>query len=62
MLILTANQYDLADAGPLIVDVDNVAGEIERNFNAAHSLEKQLLNEIVSDEYIAIMGDGANEH
>lgn len=62
LLILAANQYDLPNAGPLIVDVDNIAGEIERNFNTAHSLEKRLLNEIISDEYIALMGEGANEH
>ncbi len=62
VLILAANQYDLPSKGALVTNADAIAGEIQRNFNAAHALEKRILNEIISDDYIAIMGDGANEH
>lgn len=62
ILILTANHYDLPSKGALVTNADTISGDIERNFNAAHSLEKRILNEIISDEYIAIMGEGANEH
>lgn len=62
VLVLASNQYDLPTVGALVVRPDNIASEIERNFNLAHTLEKKVLNEIISDAYIAIMGEGANEH
>ena len=62
VLILAACHYDLPDVGPLIVDVESLRLAIETNFNDSHSLEKMLLGEIISDEYLAIMGEGANEY
>lgn len=62
VLVLASNQYDVPTVGALVVSPDNIASEIERNFNLAHALEKKVLNEIMSDAYIAIMGEGADEH
>lgn len=62
VLILAARHYDIPGNGPLIVDVESLRSVIEENFNDTHSLEKRMLGEIISDEYLAIMGEGANEH
>jgi len=61
-LILAACHYDLPDVGPLIAHLDTISDVIRVNFDAAHTLEKKLLGEIISDGYLAIMGEGANEH
>lgn len=62
VLILAVRNYDLPDFGPLVVDVENLAKAIESNFDDAHSQEKCILGEVISDDYLAIMGEGANEH
>ena len=62
VLILAVRNYDLPDFGPLMVDVENFASAIESNFNDAHSLEKCILGQVISDDYLAIMGEGASEY
>jgi hypothetical protein len=62
ILILAVRNYDLPDVGPLVISVENFRAELERNYNDIHSLEKRILGEVISDDYLAIMGDGANEH
>ena len=62
VLILASCNYDLPDRGPLIVTSENIVDILADNFNSAHKLEKELLREIISDDYLAVMGDGANEH
>ncbi len=62
VLILAACHYDLPEKGPLIAKVEDLPSLIEDNLNRAHSMEKKLLGEVISDEYLAIMGEGANEH
>lgn len=62
ILIMAGCYYDLPQIGPLIVSEENLQSSIEKNFNDAHSLEKRILGEIISNEYLALMGDGAHEH
>lgn len=62
LLILVSRQYDLPGKGPLVLAVDELRAALEENFNSAHSLEKRLLSEIISDDYLDVMGEGARDH
>lgn len=62
LLIMSACNHDIADKGPLILRSENYKESIMNQFDVAHGLEKKLLVEVVSDDYLAIMGDGADEY
>ncbi|MBY4636441.1 hypothetical protein K5P26_04715 [Sphingopyxis sp. XHP0097] len=61
-LILVSRQYDLHDIGPMVVEVEQLQTVLEQNFDAAHSLEKTLLGEIISDPYLDVMGEGVRDN
>lgn len=62
VLIMAANQYDIPGIGPLILKDFDPKSLLLQNLDQAHSLEKRILNELIADEYIALMGEGANEY
>lgn len=62
VLILSACHYDVPGFGPLIAQVEDIRETIESGFNNAHQVEKGLLKELISDNYLAIMGEGASEY
>ena len=51
VLILVSRQYDLPNSGPLVIEVEKLRA----------ALEKSLLGEIISDDYLDVMGDGARD-
>jgi len=62
VLILASRQYDLPSKGPLVTTTEKLSDVLNENFNTAHSLEKKLLSEIIADEYLDQMGEGARDH
>lgn len=59
VLILVAKHYDLPGIGPLIAKIEDLEQILRKNFDSIHDVEKKLLREIISDDYLEIMGDGA---
>lgn len=62
VLILASRLYDLPERGPLIISLENLSVVLRENFNAVHSLEKKILGEIISNEYLDQMGEGARDY
>jgi hypothetical protein len=61
-LILVAAHFDLPGTSGFFVDLDTVSNDIMVQFDDAHALEKRMLVELISDDYLAIMGDGASDY
>lgn len=55
-LILIRLGYDIPGKPPLVVDVENRWEVLENCFDQVHTLEKETLFEIYSDEYLQSMG------
>lgn len=55
-IIVVSENYDLPNQPPLIVPVDHLETEIERNLENAHRREKEVLAELFSDQYLNLMG------
>lgn len=62
VLIFAALSFDIGEHGPLFVSEDNIRSAIESNFNLAHAMEKRVLSEVISQQYLAVMGEGASEY
>ena len=62
VLIMSACHYDMPKKGPLILSSQTLKEAILTQFDIAHSMEKKILGEVISDAYLKTMGDGANEY
>lgn len=54
--ILVALNFDIPGEPPLTVAIDDARQAISEYMNQAHTLEKQLLAEVIADEYLEMMG------
>ena len=50
-----AEAYDIPGESPLIVPLETVEEVLTGHFDAAHSREKELLRELISDDYLQLM-------
>ena len=53
--ILVAQCYDVPNESPLVIPAHLFERILIENFDEAHSREKQVLHELISDDYLALM-------
>jgi uncharacterized protein (TIGR04255 family) len=56
VLVLAGCYYNVPGGKPLIVSKDKAREALEEHFEMAHSLEKNILRELISDSYLDAMG------
>jgi uncharacterized protein (TIGR04255 family) len=61
-LILSAIHFDILGQSPWVVEENAFLSGLSDRLNDVHRREKQLLAEVISDSYLAVMGEGADEY
>jgi uncharacterized protein (TIGR04255 family) len=56
LIIMAGVHFDIPGSQPLIVSADSCRATIRSVLDEAHTLEKRVLAEVVSDEYLKAMG------
>lgn len=57
VLLMASCNYDLPSKGPLLIKSEDLENQLKEALDSAHSLEKKLLREVISDNYLKIIGD-----
>lgn len=60
LLFIVAQNFDLLGMPPLILEKSNLSDNIRLHLDALHTREKELLSEVLSDQYLVSVGAKEN--